>query len=323
MKRILAVLIVLVLAFAMLGVASAEEGKAKVAFICKGYQDTYCLLVMNIFDAYVEENYADLYTVDHFDGETDADKITQLIETCTSNQYDVIILQQEDPDAAVPAVKAAVEAGVHVIVTVGSVNDDGESIYLDADPVQQGTIVAQYCVDQGVLKEGTKVAILQGPAGQFHSNGRTEGYLNVINEVGADLIAQEICSWQKSNAQACVENWLVAYPDLEVILSCNDDMALGAIEAMKLAGNDKIYVVGVDANEEGCLALKDGTLKATVAQDTFGYAYGAADYAAKLIQGETVESKICPSVLVTPDMADDILRTVHGYTDEQIEALNK
>lgn len=323
MKKILAIMVVLVLAIASIGVASAEGEKGRVAFICKGYQDTYCLLVMNIFDKYVQENYSDLYTVDYFDGETDADKITQLIETCTANQYDVIVLQQEDPDAAVAAVKAAKEAGVEVVVTVGKVNDDGESYYLDSDPVQQGTVVAQYCVDQGVLKEGTNVAILQGPAGQFHSNGRTEGYLNTIEAVGANLVAQEICNWQKSDAQACVENWLVAYPDLEVILSCNDDMALGAIEAMKLAGNDKVYVIGVDANEEGCLALKDGTLKATVAQDTFGYAYGAADFAAALIKGEAVESKICDSVLITPDKADDILGTVHGYTPEQIEALNK
>lgn len=323
MKRILAVMVVLVLALSCMGIASAETQKARVAFICKGYQDTYCLLVMNIFDAYWAENYADLYTVDHFDGETDADKITQLIETCTANQYDVIILQQEDADAPVAAIKAAKEAGIDVIVTVGSVNDDGESYFLDADPVQQGTIVAQYCIDQGVLKEGTKVAILQGPAGQFHSNGRTEGFNTLIEQVGAEKLAQEICDWQKSNAQACVENWLVAYPDLEVILACNDDMALGAIEAMKLAGNDSVYVIGVDANEEGCLALKDGTLKATVAQDTFSYAYTAADYAAALIKGEQVESKICPSVLILADQADEILMTVHGYSQEQIDALNK
>lgn len=322
MKKILALLVALVLVFAMMGIASAEADKARVAFICKGYQDTYCLLVMNIFDKYVAENYADLYTVDHFDGETDSDKINGLLETCTVSGYDVIVLQQEDPDAQAPYVQAAVAAGVQVVVTVGKVNDNGESFFIDSDPVQQGTIVAQYCVDQGVLKEGTKVAILQGPAGQFHSNGRTEGYLNMIEKVGADLVAQEICAWQKSNAQTCVDNWLVAYPDLEVILSCNDDMALGAIEAMKLAGNDRVYVVGVDANEEGCLALKDGTLKATVAQDTFSYAYDAADYAAKLIKGETVESKMCDSVLITPDMADENLMIVHGYTQEQIDALN-
>lgn len=321
MKRILALALTVMLAFSCLGgIASAEE-KARVAFICKGYQDTYCLLVMNIFQKYVEETYADQYTVDYFDGETDADKITQLIETCTASQYDVIIIQQQDADAPVAAIKAAKEAGIPVIVTVGSVNDDGVSYYLDANPEQQGRIVAEYAVAQGALKKDTKVAILQGPAGQFHSNGRTKGYNDVITEVGANKLAQEICEWQKNKAQTCVENWLVAYPDLEVILACNDDMALGAIEAMKLAGNDKIYVVGVDANEEGCLALKAGTLKASVAQDTMSYAHGAADFASKLLKGETVESKICDSVLITKENVDDILLNIHGYTADQIAAL--
>jgi ABC-type sugar transport system substrate-binding protein len=321
MKRILALVLTVLLALSCLGGVAVAEEKARVAFICKGYQDTYCLLVMNIFKKYVEETYADQFTVDYFDGETNADKITQLIETCTASKYNVIIMQQQDADAPVAAVKAAKEAGIPVVVTVGSINDGGISYYLDANPEQQGSIVAQYAIDQGVLKKDTKVAILQGPAGQFHSNGRTKGYNDAITKVGANKLAQEICEWQKDKAQTCVENWLVAYPDLEVILACNDDMALGAIEAMKLAGNDKIYVVGVDANEEGCLAIKAGTLKASVAQDTMGYAHGAADFASKLLKGEPVESKICDSVLITKENVDDILLNIHGYTADQIKAL--
>lgn len=300
-----------------------EVSMGKAAFICKGYSDPMCLLVMNKFKAYWEENYKDLYTVDYFDGETDADKINQLIETCTANQYDVIIMQQQDSDAPVAAVKAAVEAGVKVVVTVGSINDDGESVYIDSDPKQQGAMIAQYAVDQGKLGEGTKVAILQGPAGQFHSNGRIEAYLEIIEQCKANLVAQEICDWQQDAAQTCVENWLVAYPDLQVILSCSDSMSLGAIEAMKLAGRDDILIFSVDATEEGCLALKDGTLLATISQDVIGYAHGAADFTAGLIKGENVESKILESVLVTRDNADEILMDVHGYTQEQIDQLNK
>lgn len=192
MKRTLALVLTVLLALSCFsGIAVAEE-KARVAFICKGYQDTYCLLVMNIFKKYVEETYADQFTVDYFDGETDADKITQLIETCTASKYNVIIMQQQDADAPVAAIKAAKEAGIPVVVTVGSVNDGGVSYYLDANPEQQGSIVAQYAIDQGALKKDTKVAILQGPAGQFHSNGRTKGYNDAITKVGANKLAQEI-----------------------------------------------------------------------------------------------------------------------------------
>ena len=320
MKKIPALLVALVLVFAMMGIASAEADKARVAFICKGYQDTYCLLVMNIFDKYVAENYADLYTVDHFDGEPDSDKLNGLLETCTVSGYDVIVLQQEDPDAQAPYVQAPLLPAYRLSSPSARSTTTARAFYR-FDPSSRARLwpnTASTRVCEG-RHQGCHPA---GPCRSVPFERRTEGYLNMIEKVGADLVAQEICAWQMSNAQTCVDNWLVAYPDLEVILSCNDDMALGAIEAMKLAGNDRVYVVGVDANEEGCLALKDGTLKATVAQDTFSYAYDAADYAAKLIKGETVESKMCDSVLITPDMADENLMIVHGYTQEQIDALN-
>jgi inositol transport system substrate-binding protein len=297
----------------------------KVAFICKGYTDTMCLQVMNLFDEYCKENYADLFAVDYFDGELDPDKINQLIETCTAAKYDVIVMQQQDSDAPVASVKAAVEAGTQVIVTVGSINDDGESYYIDSDPYEQGKIAAEYLVEKGKLGKGTKVAILQGPAGQFHSNGRTDAFLDVIEECGAELVAQEICEWQKSLAQTCMENWLVAYPDLEVILSCCDDMSNGAIEAMKLAGREmgSITISSIDANIEGCLSIKEGTLFSTVSQDILGYAYEAADYAAKLIKNEPVQSKMLESVLVADAAeADRILKEIHGLTQEEIDKLS-
>lgn len=319
MKKVLAILLVTVLAFSMITVsASAETAKPRVAFICKGYSDTYCYLVMQIFLDYYEKTYKDLYTVDTFDGEFDSDKINTLIETCTADKYDVIIMQQNDPDTPVPYVKAAVAAGTQVIITVGSINDDGESYYLDADPVQQGSLLVEYAVKEGFVKAGTKCAVLRGLDGTFHSEGRTEGFVSLLTEVGADIVDNQTAEWSTSKAMPIVESWLISNPEIECIFACNDDMALGALQAMALAGRKDIKVFSVDANELGCIALKNGQLTATVAQDTFGYANGAADFAAQLVKGEKVESKRLDSKLILLDQVDDILRTVHGYTDEEI-----
>ena len=322
MKKVLAILLVTVLAFSMITVsASAETAKPRVAFICKGYSDTYCYLVMQIFLEYYEKTYADLYTVDTFDGEFDSDKINTLIETCTADKYDVIIMQQNDPDTPVPYVKAAVAAGTKVIITVGSINDDGESYYLDADPVQQGSLLVEYAIKEGFVKAGTKCAVLRGLDGTFHSEGRTEGFVSLLNEVGADIVDNQTAEWSTSKAMPIVESWLISNPEIECIFACNDDMALGALQAMSLGNREDIKVFSVDANELGCIALKNGHLTATVAQDTFGYADGAADFAAALIKGEPVESKRLDSKLILADQVDDILRTVHGYTDEEIAAV--
>ena len=320
MKRFLAILLSLVLLLTITA-SLAETAKPRVAFIVKGYNDTYCYLVGSLFEKYAKETYGDLYTVDMFDGEISNETINNLIDTNVANDYDVIIIQQNDPDAPVPNVKAAVAAGVKVIITVGSVNDDGESVYLDADPVQQGSLLTTYAIEQGIVKEGTKVALLRGIDGTFHADGRHEGFVKDLEAVKADIVDDQTAEWATSKALPIVEAWLISNPEIEVIFAANDDMALGAIQAIKGANRTDIKVFSVDANELGCQALIDGDLTATVAQDTFGYAHGAADYAAKLIKGEAVESVRLPSKLVLLDDVDEILLTVHGYTEEQVKAL--
>jgi ABC-type sugar transport system substrate-binding protein len=320
MKRVLAIILSLAL---MLSLTTAFAGaeKPRVAFIVKGYNDTYCYLVGSLFEKYAKETYADQYTVDMFDGEMSNETINNLIDTSVANGYDVIIFEQNDPNTPVANVKAAVAAGVKVIVTVGSVNDDGESFYLDANPVQQGSLLTTYAIEQGFVKEGTKVALLRGIDGTFHADGRHEGFITDLKAVKADIVDDQTAEWSTSKALPIVEAWLVSNPEIEVIFAANDDMALGAIQALKGANRSDIKVFSVDANELGCQALIDGDLTATVAQDTFGYANGAADYASKLLKGETVQSQRLPSKLILLKDVDEILMTVHGYTAEQVKAL--
>ncbi|HIU34917.1 MAG TPA: sugar ABC transporter substrate-binding protein [Candidatus Pullichristensenella excrementigallinarum] len=320
MKKLLSILLALMLVLGMSFGAVAEE-LPRVAFICKGYSDTYTYLVGQIFMEYWEENYSDLYTVEMFDGEIDNNVINELLETCVVDGFDAIILQQNDPDSPVPIIQDAVSKGIYVIVTVGSVNDDGASYYLDADPVQQGSLLVDYAVEQGMVTEGTNCVILRGIDGTFHADGRHEGFITGLEAAGANIIDDQTANWTTSEAQPIVEAWLVSNPEIECIFAANDDMALGAINAMEMADRMDIKVFSVDANELGCIALKEGKLTATVAQDTFGYAHGAADYAAKLLQGEEVESQRLDSQLILLDQVDDILSQVHGYTEEEIAAI--
>ena len=256
-----------------------------------------------------------------FDGEVNINTINNLIETCTADKFDVIIVQQQDPDAHVPYVKKAVAAGITVIFTVGEINDNGASIYIDCDPLQQGTLPAQYLADQGILKAGTKTAILRGVDASFHSIRRAEGFMNTIQKVGADLIANQTGNWRTSEAQPIVENWLVSNPELQVILCCNDDMALGAITACENAGRTDIKIIGVDANELGCIALKQGKLVATVAQPTMAYAQLSADYASQIIKGQKPKSVNVDSILILNKQVDVVLRTIHGYSDDKIKSI--
>ena len=208
-----------------------------------------------------------------------------------------------------------------MIITVGSINDDGESIYIDSDPIQQASLLTTYAIEQGIVKEGTNVAILRGIDGTFHADGRHDGFIKDLEAVGANVVDDQTANWSTSEALPIVEAWLISHPEIEVIFSANDDMALGAIQARNAADRKDIKVFSVDANELGCQALIDGDLYATVAQDTLGYAHGAADTAAKLLRGEEADNIKLDSKLILLEDVDEILKVVHGYTDEEIKKL--
>ena len=159
MKKLLAML--LTLALVLCPLALAEEGGApyKVAFICKGYTDMFCLTVMEYVQEHAPE-YADTFEVEYFDGEVNTETANTLIENCVTSGFDCIIFQQNDAVAPVEVVKRAVENGVYVIVTTGHIEDDGESYYVDANPYQQGELVMQYAIEQGIITETTKNRLL-------------------------------------------------------------------------------------------------------------------------------------------------------------------
>ncbi len=285
---------------------TSASSKPKVAFICKSYADTFCVWVKNEVEKKAAD-YANSFSVESFDSKNNSSTQIEQIENCIAIGYDVIIFQQVDAEAPVAAVKKAVEKGIKVIVTTGSINDDGESVYIDADPVQQGRALAEYAVKH--LPENAKIAILQGPAGNFHANGREEGFNEILKtRPDIEVVAEDIAEWKKDKTLNIVQNWLVSL-ELDGILAHNDDMALGAIEAIKMSGIKKDFqVYGIDATAGGCKAVKDNLLMATVFQNAVTYAHQSLEYAEKALKGEKIESVRIDSELVTPDNVDTYIQ---------------
>ena len=270
---------------------------------------------------YAKETYADQYTVDSFDGEMSNETINNLIDTCVVNGYDIIVFEQNDPNTPVANVKAAVAAGTKVVVTVGSINDDGESTIWTPTPYSRARCSPRTPSSRALSRQARMLrscAALTAPSTLMAAMKATSMDLEAV---GAKIVDDQTANWSTSEALPIVEAWLISNPEIECIFAANDDMALGAIQAIKSAGRTDIKVFSVDANELGCQALIDGDLTATVAQDTFGYAHGAADYCATLLKGEMAESMRLDSKLVLLADVDQILLTVHGYTQEQVTAL--
>jgi inositol transport system substrate-binding protein len=128
---------------------------------------------------------------------------------------------------------------------------------------------------------------------------------------GIKIIAEQTAEWDRTKGQNLMTNWLSKGMQFDAVVSNNDEMAIGAIQAMKAAGLDtkKTIVGGVDATQDALASLKAGDLKVTVFQDAAGQGKGAIDAALALAAGKTVEKKVyVPFQLVTPANMDQFVK---------------
>ena len=152
--------------------------------------------------------------------------------------------------------------------------------------------------------------------GQLSNQAAVQRSKDVHDVIGMDMcnfmeiIDEQTANWSRDEAQDLMTNWLSSGEVPDFVLANNDEMAIGAIQAMKAAGIDMadVQVGGVDASQDALVAMAAGDLDVTVFQDSVGQGTGSIDAAIKLANGEDVQSKVyIPFVLVTPANMDDFL----------------
>lgn len=131
--------------------------------------------------------------------------------------------------------------------------------------------------------------MLEGETSHQDSLIRTEWSIQTLKNgnVPIEKITGGIANWERSQASALMEQWLLAYPDtIELVVSNNDDMALGAIDALDRVGITKINVIGIDGTTPGLEALENGKLLGTVSANKEIYGSAIIELAASCAMGE-------------------------------------
>ena len=155
-----------------------------------------------------------------------------------------------------------------------------------SDNVAGAEAATEYLV--GLIGEDAKVAELQGVSGASATIDRGEGFHNVADEK-LDVVSSQTANFNRSEGMTVMENMLQANSDIQGVFAHNDEMALGAVEAI---GNKDILVVGFDATDDAMAAVAEGRMAATVAQKPDLMGATAVETALKLIAGESVEKEI-------------------------------
>jgi inositol transport system substrate-binding protein len=240
-------------------------------------------------------------TITVTDGQNQTPKQTADVETAVIQGVDGIVISPNDVNAMAPAIQAAVDAGVPVVTIDRRVdNVPGILAHVGADNVKGGE--AQGNLILKLYPDGAKVMNLQGEPGTSPAIDRNQGLHNVLDGVKDKypIVFENTANFTREKGLSVTESALAgmdAPPD--VIVAANDDMALGAIEALK--GRDligKVAVIGFDALPEAIAAIQEGTLTASIEQLPGGQSRGALQTLVSFLrEGKKPDSQI---VLLTP-----------------------
>ena len=293
MKKIIAMLVIFTMIF-----LTACSMESPLVNNSSGKNDTITLglsvstldnpFFVSLRDAIVEQAKANGMEVIEVNAQNDASKEISGIEDLIQQGVDVLLINPTDSAAVSSAVQSANSAGIPVI-TIDRSADEGEvETLITSDNVSGGEMAANFIVEK--VGEKAKVVELQGVPGASATRERGEGFRNIA-DIKLEVVASQPADFDRTKGLTVMENTLQGTSGVQAVFAHNDEMALGAIEAIKAAGQD-VIVVGFDGTEDAVKSVELGQLTATVAQQPGLMGEEAVKAAQQILNGETLEEII-------------------------------
>jgi ribose transport system substrate-binding protein len=230
-------------------------------------------------------------------------QITQ-IEDLIAQGVAGIALAPTDPNALAPVVDAAKAAGIPVVFVDTKGINEGVT-FIGTNNAVGAALAADYMCKN--LPQGSEVAILQGLISQSTGQARAEGSKKGLTDCGLKVVAEQTAEWDRAKGLSVTENIITGNPNIKGIFGSNDNMALGAVEALKAAAKlQDVMVVGFDANPDAAKSILAGEMTASVAQAPQNIGGFGVQALVDLKAGKTIEPVIdTGTVLVTKENAAD------------------
>lgn len=240
----------------------------------------------------------------------------QAIRSYIQQQVDVIAFSpvvETGWDAVLEEAKAA---SIPVILTDRAVDSEDETLYesfIGSDFVEEGRRAGEWAVEQ-YDGEGYKMVELQGTTGSAPAIDRKEGFASAIEGSDIEVLDSQTGNFTRTEGKRVMEGFLQKYDDIDLVFAHNDDMGLGAIEAIEAAGKvpgKDIKIITIDAVKDGMQALADGKINYIVECNPL-LGPDLAEVAKKVVAGEEVEKRI-----VVEDAAFDQEAAKEALPDRQ------
>ncbi len=230
-------------------------------------------------------------TLEVTDAQDDASTQQNQLANAATQGVDAVIINPVDSEAAGAAVTPVLEAKIPVIAVDRSVEGKEVDSTVSSDNVAGGKQAAEALAK--AIGEKGNVIVLQGVAGTSASRDRGAGFQEGIKQFpNIKVVAMQPANFARAQGLDVATNLLQSNPDAVGIFAENDEMALGAIQALGARAGKDVFVVGFDGTEDGLKAISDGTLSATIAQQPAELGKEAVKAAVAKLKGESIDKDI-------------------------------
>ncbi|MCD8138336.1 MAG: substrate-binding domain-containing protein [Planctomycetaceae bacterium] len=289
----------------------AWAGEAiKIGYCDNNFNDTFHTFMLDAAQEYAKNNNIELTVMD---AQLNSIRQQDSVRTLLNDGVQALIVIPNDTSAVGPMTEAAQEAGVPIIYLNLDPFSDGnvpEGAYYVGSPTKEGGIMQMEYIGEKLGGKGA-ICILMGLLTNEATYSRTDGVVEVVKTKYPDIqiLSQETALWQRDQAVSVTENWLTAHGEsISAIIANNDEMALGASQALRTAGLTDVLTAGIDGTPDALQAIQNGTLTVSVLQDVVGQGRGAVELAHKLIRGETSAPVIwVPLALITKENVQNFM----------------
>jgi len=241
--------------------------------------------------------------------EVNIDQQVAIVEDQVTNRVTAMAVAPTGAAELIPVLDRARASGIPVVIFDTDINWPAKLSFVGSDNRRAGSLAGQYIAK--IVGGKGKVAVIRGIVGVMTHEDRLAGFRESIAATpGVECVAVQPANSERALAMSVMENFLTRYPDLRAVFATNDQMALGAAEAVTARNlGGKVAVVGIDATYEAVRAVQAGRLAGDIAMYPEGLGRNAVEAALKAARGEPVPKRIdVGEALVTKENAAQFLR---------------
>ncbi|SAL38230.1 periplasmic binding protein/LacI transcriptional regulator [Caballeronia turbans] len=299
-RRLLAACALSACGFAPARDVRAASDKASVALVMKSLNDPFVVSMIEGARNY-QRHYASQLDLATNGTLTDNDVAGQahIVETLIEGKVNAIVIAPADSKALLPAAAKAVAAGIIVIAIDNPFDEAAQEAanitipFVGPDSRRGAKLVGAYLGSK--LKAGDEVGIIEGPSNDLNARQRTLGFKETMNAAGMRIADTASGDWTVASGKSVALQMLYAHPDVRGLLCANDNIAMGAIDAIRIAGKKgRVLVTGYNNIDAVQPMLDDGRLLATVEQFGARQAVFGVDVAVKALLEKRRQRDLSP-----------------------------